>query len=69
MRTHIDIDYALMDAAMDAAQLPTKKATVEETLRRLVRQSRQRQALADLRGQGWEGDLSAQRARRVAPPE
>ena len=64
MRTHIDND----DALMDAAHPPTKKATVDETLRRLVRQSRQRQALADLRGQGWEGDLSAQRATRVAPP-
>ncbi len=68
MRTNIDIDDALMDAAMQAAQLPTKRATVEEALRRLVRQHRQQQALADLRGLGWEGDLSAQRAARFAPP-
>ncbi|MGC8475364.1 MAG: type II toxin-antitoxin system VapB family antitoxin [Acetobacteraceae bacterium] len=67
MRTNIDIDDTLMEAAMEAAHLPTKKATVEEALRRLVRQSRQQQALADLCGLGWEGDLSARRATRVAP--
>ena len=61
MRTNIDIDDALMGAAMEATRLPTKKATVEEALRRLVRRHRQQQALADLAGLGWEGDLDARR--------
>lgn len=64
MRTNIEIDATLIAAAMEAAALPTKKATVEEALRRLVRQHRQQQALADLSGLGWEGDLAAQRAGR-----
>ena len=61
MRTNIDIDDALIGAAMEATRLPTKKATVEEALRRLVRRHGQQQALADLAGLGWEGDLDAQR--------
>ncbi len=65
MRTNIDIDDALIGAAMDATKLPTKKATVEEALRRLVRQHRQQQAIADLAGLGWEGDLDRQREGRT----
>ena len=61
MRTNIDIDDALIGAAMEATRLPTKKATVEEALRRLVRRHRQQQAITELQGLGWEGDLDAQR--------
>ncbi|MGH7041173.1 MAG: type II toxin-antitoxin system VapB family antitoxin [Acetobacteraceae bacterium] len=61
MRTNIDIDDTLIGAAMDATKLPTKKATVEEALRRLVRHHRQQEAIADLAGLGWEGDLNAAR--------
>lgn len=46
---------------MEATRLPTKKATVEEALRRLVRRHRQQQAIADLSGLGWEGDLETLR--------
>ncbi len=66
MRTNIDIDDDLLSAAMAATHLPTKKATVEEALRRLVRHHRQQQAIADLAGLGWEGDLDA--ARRDSAP-
>ncbi len=65
MRTNIEIDDALIDAAMDATGLPTKKAIVEEALRRLVRQHRQQQAIADLAGLGWEGDLDRMREGRA----
>ncbi|MBY3297219.1 type II toxin-antitoxin system VapB family antitoxin [Rhizobium laguerreae] len=57
MRTNIDIDDALLDAAMTAAELATKKATVEQALRTLVEKHRRKNAIADLAGIGWEGDL------------
>ena len=68
MRTNIDIDEALLTEAMAAAGLATKKATVEEALRRLVQRHRRRSALADLTGLGWTGDLSAMREGRAADP-
>ncbi|MGH7212013.1 MAG: type II toxin-antitoxin system VapB family antitoxin [Acetobacteraceae bacterium] len=64
MRTNIDIDDGLIAEAMKATGLPTKWATVEEALRRLVRHRRQRQAIADMAGQGWDGDLDGMRERR-----
>ena len=64
MRTNIDIDDELLTKAMAATGLTTKKATVEEALRRLVRQRERAEALADLRGLGWEGDLAAMREGR-----
>jgi Arc/MetJ family transcription regulator len=57
MRTNIEIDDALLDQAMKASGLSTKRATVEESLRLLVRVHEQGIALADLKGLGWEGDL------------
>jgi Arc/MetJ family transcription regulator len=59
MRTNIEIDDELLAAAMAATGLPTKKATVEEALRRLVRHHRQKRAIADMAGLGWEGNLDA----------
>ena len=64
MRTNIDIDDRLLSEAMEALGLTTKKATVEEALRRLIRQHRQRQALAEMAGLGWEGSVEALRQRR-----
>jgi Arc/MetJ family transcription regulator len=64
MRTNIDIDDRLIAEAMTVSGLPTKKATVEEALRDFVRGHRQRKALADLAGLGWEGDLEAMREGR-----
>ncbi|PPQ40170.1 type II toxin-antitoxin system VapB family antitoxin [Rhodopila globiformis] len=66
MRTNIDIDDNLLTEAMAATGLPTKKATVEEALRRLVQSARRRKALADMAGLGWEGDLDAMREGRDA---
>ena len=59
MRTNIDLDDALMAEAMEATGLPTEKATVEEGLRVLVRRHEQWQALAELKGVEWEGDLDS----------
>jgi len=65
MRTNIEIDDVLLSDAMTASGQPTKKATVEEGLRLLVRVRRQAKALADLKGLGWDGDL--ERMRRGRP--
>jgi Arc/MetJ family transcription regulator len=64
MRTNIEIDDVLLSEAMAATGLPTKRATVEEGLRLLVRVRRQTEALAELRGMGWEGDLEEMRQGR-----
>lgn len=64
MRTNIDIDDKLLAEAMAVTGLTTKRATVEEALRRIVRDHRQRRAIADMAGLGWEGDLEAMREAR-----
>jgi Arc/MetJ family transcription regulator len=64
MRTNIEIDDDLLAAAMAATGLPTKRATVEEGLRLLVRLRGQVEAFEDLKGLGWEGDLDALREGR-----
>lgn len=69
MRTNIDIDDRLMKQAMAAAGLSTKKATVEEALRRLVENHGRRQAIEDMAGLGWEGDLDALRRARTLGTE
>jgi Arc/MetJ family transcription regulator len=61
MRTNIDIDDALIAEAMALTGLETKKAAVEEGLRRLVLTERRRRAIADTAGIGWEGDLDEMR--------
>ena len=66
MRTNIDIDDGLLASAMQATGLTTKRATVEAGLRLLVTLKGQVDALDDLTGLGWEGDLDAMReARRL----
>lgn len=62
MRTNIDLDDALLSEAMALAGLSTKRATVEEALRRMVDQHRRRKALNDMAGLGWEGDLDEMRS-------
>lgn len=61
MRTNIVIDDKLMQDAMRATGLKTKKETVELALRTLLRLQRQRQ-IKSLRGKlDWRGDLDAMR--------
>jgi Arc/MetJ family transcription regulator len=64
MRTNIEIDDELLSQAMTATGLATKRATVEEGLRLLVRL--RKQTKAELKGLGWEGDLEEMRQGR--PP-
>ena len=65
MRTNIDIDNALLRKAMKVAGATTKKAAVEEALRRMVKNYEARKAIEDLRGLGWEGDLNKMREGRT----
>lgn len=61
MRTNIEIDDGLMKKAMKAAGTSTKKETVEEGLRLLIRRKQMRNLL-DLEGRvRWDGDLDAMR--------
>ncbi len=64
MRTNIEIDDDLLSSAMTATGLPTKKATVEEGLKLLVRIKGQVEALDDMKGLGWKGNLAAMRKGR-----
>ena len=67
MRTNIDIDDALLADAMKSLGTTTKKATVEEALRRATRGYRLRQLIERTRGMGWDDGLSdTQRDKAVA---
>jgi len=64
LRTNIVIEDQLMDAAMKATGLDTKRAVVEEGLRLLVRFSEQAR-IKELWGTvDWKGDLDSSRAGR-----
>jgi Arc/MetJ family transcription regulator len=61
MKTNIEIDENLMEEAMKASGFSTKKATVEEGLRLLVRLKKQ-ERIKEYRGKlKWEGNLNKMR--------
>jgi len=62
MRTNIEIDEELLAEAMAALSLTTKRATVEQALREAVALRRRCQAIKDMAGLGWGGDLDAMRS-------
>jgi Arc/MetJ family transcription regulator len=64
MRTNIEIDDELLAETMKVTGQRTKRATVEEAMRRAVRQQELRDALESIRGIGWEGDLDEMRQGR-----
>lgn len=68
VRTNIEIDDDLLAEAMRAAATGIKRATVDEALRIVVRLFRQKKAIEELRGIGWEGDLDAMREGWSGPP-
>jgi Arc/MetJ family transcription regulator len=64
MRTTIVIDDKLMDDALRATGLKTKRAVVELGLRTLLR-LHQQEGIRRLRGKlAWQGDLNAMRTGR-----
>ena len=61
MRTNIVLDDDLVAEAMRRTGIKTKRAVVEEALRKLIRLKRQ-EVIRSLRGKlHWEGDLDAMR--------
>jgi len=61
MRTNIEIDDRLMESALKATRLKTKREVVELGLRTLVRLGRQGE-IRHFRGKlQWEGDLDQMR--------
>lgn len=64
MRTNIEIDEALMAAAQKASGQPTKKATVEEALRLMIKLRQQKAVDAAYGKFRWRGDLSRSRKGR-----
>jgi len=61
MRNNIVIDDELMNKAIKASGLVTKKDVVEKGLKLIIQRSNQ-QAIRDLRGKlKWEGDLDEMR--------
>lgn len=61
MRTNVVIDDRLMSEAMKTSGLRTKRAVIEEALRRFVQFQRQAE-IRKLRGKiTWERDLDAMR--------
>ncbi len=61
MRTNIEIEDELLAQARAVTGEASMRATIEAALRLVIRLARQKQAIDDLRGIGWEGDLDAMR--------
>jgi Arc/MetJ family transcription regulator len=64
MRTNIEIDKTLMAEAQKASGQPTKRATVEEALRLLVKLRRQRAVGRAFGRYRWRGNLARSRQGR-----
>ncbi len=67
MRTNIVIDDGLMEQARRLSGLKTKRAIIEEALKRLI-QSYEQVQVRNLRGKlRWEDDLDELRENRFEP--
>jgi Arc/MetJ family transcription regulator len=64
MRTNIEIDDRLMAEAQRLSGLATKKQTVEEALRLMVKLNRQREVDAAFGHYRWRGNLARSRKGR-----
>jgi Arc/MetJ family transcription regulator len=65
MRTNIEIDDRLMAEAQKASGLATKKQTVEQALRLMVKLRRQQEVTAAFGKYPWRGDLARSRKGRA----
>ena len=65
MRTNIDIDDTLMAQAQKASGQATKKQTVEEALRLMIKLKRQREVDAAFGKHPWRGDLERSRKEKA----
>jgi Arc/MetJ family transcription regulator len=68
MRTNIEIDDGLMAKLMAAFNVTTENEAVNEAIRTALR-LKQQEALRDLRGIGWDGDLDDMRTSKYIPAE
>jgi Arc/MetJ family transcription regulator len=66
MRTNIEIDDALMAEAQKVSGQTTKKQTVEQALRLMIRLRRQQEVDAAFGKYRWRGDLARSRKGRGA---
>jgi len=66
VRTNIEIDEELMAAAQKASGQPTKRATVEEALRLMIKLREQKAVDAAFGKYRWRGDLARSRKGRGA---
>jgi Arc/MetJ family transcription regulator len=66
MRTNIDIDEALMAEAQKLSGCASKKATVEQALRLMIRLRRQPEVDAAFGKYRWRGNLARSRRGRGA---
>ena len=64
MRTNIEIDNSLMAEAQKASGHATKKQTVEQALRLMIRLHRQREADLAFGKYRWRGNLARSRKGR-----
>jgi Arc/MetJ family transcription regulator len=64
MRTNIEIDDTLMAEAQKASGLATKKQTVEQALRLMIRLRRQHQVDVAFGKYRWRGSLARSRKGR-----
>jgi len=64
MRTNIEIDDKLMAEAQKISGLATKRQTVEQALRLMVRMRRQQEVNAAFGRYRWRGDLTRSRKGR-----
>ena len=64
MRTNIDIDDALMTEAQKASGHATKKQTVEQALRLMIRLRRQQEVDVTFGKYRWRGNLARSRKGR-----
>lgn len=67
MRTNIEIDDALMAEAQKASGQATKKDTVAQALRLLIRLRQQKEVGAAFGKYRWRGNLSRSRQGRGTP--
>ncbi|MCB0570391.1 MAG: type II toxin-antitoxin system VapB family antitoxin [Phaeodactylibacter sp.] len=61
MRTNIEIDFNLMEQALQLSQLKTKKEVVHQALEQYVRRLKRLKLLAMEGKVKWEGDLNEMR--------
>jgi Arc/MetJ family transcription regulator len=66
MRTNIEIDDTLMAEAQKASGQASKKQTVEDALRLMVRMRRQQEVDAAFGKYRWRGDLARSRRGRTS---